>query len=392
MGAVGIVAEYNPFHTGHAYHIAETRRLLGEDRGVVCVMSGSWVQRGECAITDKWTRAAMALQGGADLVLELPLPWAISSAEGFARGAVTVLKATGIVETLSFGSESGRLEVLRRVAEGLDGEAYKKALRDELDKGGSFAEARQKAALRTLGAQAKTLQGANDSLGVEYLRAAEKGLTAVAIMRRGAFHDCACPEEGFASASHVREILRGGKEPLPWMEERDLGLLKEAGIARMKNVERAFLALLRRMEEKDFSILPDSGAAEGLPARLVKAAARAGSLEEFYALSKTRRYAHARIRRLALWAFLGLRETDRPVGGPAYLRVLGMNSRGKGMLREMKRAATLPVLTKAAHIRDMREDAQALFALECRGTDLFGLCFDKIKPCGMDYTTGPVIL
>ena len=160
----------------------------------------------------------------------------------------------------------------------------------------------------------------------------------------------------------------------------------------MENVERAILARLRQMDEEDFAALPDSGAAEGLPGRLRKAAKRAASLKEFYALGKTRRYAHARIRRLALWAFLGLRETDRPVGGPAYLRVLGMNSRGKGMLREMKRAATLPVLTKATHIRDMREDAQALFALECRGTDLFGLCFDKIKPCGMDYTTGPVIL
>ena len=119
MNAVGIVAEYDPFHRGHAYHIAETRRLLGKDRPVVCVMSGSWVQRGECALTDKWTRTALALNGGADLVLELPLPWAISSAEGFARGAVTVLKATGVVEFISFGSESGCIEDLYQVARGL---------------------------------------------------------------------------------------------------------------------------------------------------------------------------------------------------------------------------------------------------------------------------------
>lgn len=169
-------------------------------------------------------------------------------------------------------------------------------------------------------------------------------------------------------------------------------MLERVGLARMENIERAMLSRLRQMGEEDFAALPDSGAAEGLPVRLTRAAGKAKSLEEFYALAKTRRYAHARIRRLALWAFLGLRSTDRPQGGPAYLRVLGMNSRGKRLLREMKENSALPVLTKPAHIREMGGEARDLFALECRATDLFGLCFDKIKPCGMDYTTGPVIL
>lgn len=392
MNAVGIVAEYNPFHSGHAYHIAETRRLLGEDRPVVCVMSGSWVQRGECALTDKWIRAAMALRGGADLVLELPLPWAISSAEGFARGAVAVLKATGVVDTVSFGSESGDLESLRYTAAVLDSQEYREALRMELDKGFSFAEARQKAALRLLGKQAQCLRGANDSLGVEYLRAVEEDMAAVAIPRRGTLHDSSRPEEGFASASCLREKLRRGEETAVWLGEEGQRSLEKAGLARMENIERAMLARLRQMREADFAALPDSGATEGLPVRLVRAAAAAESVEEFYTRAKTRRYAHARIRRLALWAFLGLTGEDRPGAGSAYLRVLGMNSRGKKLLREMKERAGLPILTKSAHIRTLGEEAQRLFALECRGTDLFGLCFDKIKPCGMDYTTGPVIL
>ena len=161
MKAVGIAAEYNPFHTGHAYHLAETRHLLGEDKPAVCVMSGSWVQRGECAVTDKWTRAAMTLKGGADLVLELPLPWAISSAEYFAKGAVSILKATGIVDTISFGSESGALDDLRQVAKKLDGENYQQALHEELSKGISFANARQRATLQVAGKQAQILQGAD---------------------------------------------------------------------------------------------------------------------------------------------------------------------------------------------------------------------------------------
>ena len=392
MNAVGVVAEYNPFHTGHAYHIAGTRRLLGEDKGVICVMSGNWVQRGECALTDKWTRAALALKGGADLVLELPLPWAISSAEGFARGAVAVLKATGVVDSLSFGSESGDLEGLRHIAAALDSEEYRKALHEELDKGKSFAEARQKAVTAVLGNRAGLLRGPNDSLGVEYLRAAGGEMEAAAVLRQGAAHDSPRPGEEHASASYLRERLRGGEEVSPWLERDAVKAIERAGLARMENIERAMLARLRQMGEDGLAALPDSGAAEGLPARLVKVAGKAESLEEFYALSKTRRYAHARIRRLALWAFLGLTAEDRPAGGPAYLRVLGLNSRGKKLLREMKGTAALPILTKPTHIRELGEEAQALFALESRATDLYGLCFDKIKPCGMDYTTGPVIL
>ena len=116
MATAGIVAEYNPFHRGHAWHIARTRRTLGADTAVICVMSGHWVQRGECALTDKWSRAALALSGGADLVLELPTPWAMASAEAFARGAVGLLAATGVVDVLSFGSETGELAPLRAAA------------------------------------------------------------------------------------------------------------------------------------------------------------------------------------------------------------------------------------------------------------------------------------
>ena len=143
MTAVGIVAEYNPFHLGHAWQIAQTRRLLGADRPVVCAMSGHWVQGADCAIADKWTRAVLALEGGADLVLELPTPWAMSSAESFARGAVSILAATGVVDTLSFGSECGSTRELIAAARALDAPGYPVRLRAALDKGLSFPAARQ---------------------------------------------------------------------------------------------------------------------------------------------------------------------------------------------------------------------------------------------------------
>ena len=146
MQTAGIVAEYNPFHRGHAWHIAETRRRLGGDAPVVCVMSGHWVQRGECALTDKWRRAALALDRGADLVVELPTPWAMASAESFARGAVSLLAATGVVDVLSFGSETGELAPLEAAAAVLDAPEYPEKLRSALGRGLSFPAARQEAA------------------------------------------------------------------------------------------------------------------------------------------------------------------------------------------------------------------------------------------------------
>ena len=143
METAGIVAEYNPFHSGHAWHIAETRRRLGGEAAILCVMSGHWVQRGECALADKWSRAAAALSGGADLVLELPTPWAMASAEAFARGAVSLLAATGVVDALSFGSEAGELAPLAAAAAALDGPEYPERLRAALGRGLSFPAARQ---------------------------------------------------------------------------------------------------------------------------------------------------------------------------------------------------------------------------------------------------------
>lgn len=391
MKAVGVVAEYNPFHSGHAWQLTELRRRLGAETPVVCVMSGSWVQRGECAVTDKWTRAEMALRGGADLVLELPVPWAISSAEGFAQGSVLTLLATGVVDKLSFGSESGNAEALKRTAEVLDTEAYRQSLLRELETGISFAEARQRAVEGILGQDAVDLKNPNDNLGMEYLRQAKGRLTVYPLLRQGVSHDSNSCTAYYASASYLRRLFRQGdsERALRWMGAEDVSALKKAGIASMEHIERAMLARLRQMTEEDFTCLPDSGAAEGLCARLARAARQAGSMEEFYALSKTKRYAYARLRRLALWAFLGLRESDRPTA-PQYLRVLGFSERGRELLREMKDVAELPVLTKAAHIEAMSPDARSLFQIECKATDLYSLCFNRVKPMGEDFIRTPI--
>lgn len=387
MKTIGIVAEYNPFHAGHAWHIRESRRLFSQETAVAAVMSGNWVQRGECAVTDKWTRAEMALAGGVDLVLELPTVWAAASAEGFARGAVSILEATGVVDALSFGSECGELAPLRELARCLNSPDFSAALRRELGPKRSFAQSRRLAAEALLGPEkAALLDFPNNNLGVEYLRFLPPEMDAVTVPRRGAGHDSGTEEDGFPSASLLRHYLRAGDMtgvspflPLPWKGEA----------ADMKYLERAIIARLRSMTLEEAEALPDSG--DGLAARLLSAARQTAGLEELYSLTKTRTYAHARVRRLALYALLGLRQEDIPPT-PPYIRVLGFNSRGRELLREMARKATLPLLVKPAHIRRLSPQAQALFALEDRFTDLFALCFPTPRPGGPEWTTNPVVI
>lgn len=387
MKTIGIVAEYNPFHNGHAWHIAQTRRMFQEETAVAAVMSGNWVQRGECALTDKWTRARMALTGGADLVLELPTVWATASAEGFARGAMAILEATGAVDILSFGSECGDIVPLRELARVLNSPEFPAALRRELGPKRSFAQSRRQAVEQLLGPETTLLLDfPNNNLGVEYLRFLPPGMEAVTVSRHGAGHDSAAERDGFPSASLLRRWIREENMtsvfpflPLPW----------KGNPSDMKWVERALIARLRTMTLGDAQALPDSS--DGLAARMLYAARQTANLEELYTLTKTRTYAHSRVRRLALYALLGLREVDR-LSAPPYIRVLGFNRRGQQLLKEMNQTAVLPVLAKPAYIRRLSPDAQALFALEERFTDLFSLCFPTPLSAGLEWTSSPVIV
>jgi predicted nucleotidyltransferase len=367
---VGIVAEYNPFHAGHRYHIAQTRARLG-DCAVAAVMSGNFVQRGDCAITDKWTRTREVLAGGADLVLELPTVWACSSAEQFAFGAVSILQAVGAT-ALSFGSESGDGAALRKAAQALDSAEFRAALRKYLDRGLPFALCRQRGLEEVLGAEgAACLSRPNDNLGVEYLKAAGHlgwSPEVVAVPRLGAGHDGGDHPE-YPSASYLREKIRAGE-------------MKLDNPASLQYNERGVLSVLRSKTLADFAALPDSG--EGLAQRLYEAVRQSSTLEEVYDRTKTKRYAHARVRRLVLWAFLGLRECDRPEW-PPYLRVLGANERGRAVLRQLD--TDLPVITKPAHGKGLQ-----LLELEARCTDLYGMCRASPAPCGEEWRNSPIII
>ncbi len=393
MKTCGIIAEYDPFHTGHARQIAATRQILGDECAIVCVMSGNWTQRGGPALTDKHTRAKLALMSGADLVLELPLPFAISSAEGFARGGVATLHATGIITHLSFGSEAGQITDLEQTAHCLDSTEYHAALHTFLDQGLSFPTARQKAAQTLIGSAADCLSQPNNNLGVEYLRALHQsrcGITPITIPREGAGHG-ETPRGGYASASHLRSLIATERweEAAPYLIPGEETLLRATPHADFSRAEQAMLYCLRRMTSDQLALLPDCG--EGLSNRLHQAIQQGTSLDSILTFAKTKRYPHARLRRALLWAFLGLRAHDRPEQ-PAYIRVLGMNQTGRTLLRSMDGHASLPVLTKPAHVKSLSADAQRLFELEAQATDLYGLCLAQLPPCGLEWTRSPIIL
>lgn len=397
MRAAGIITEYDPLHMGHVHLMAEARRLLGADTGIICVMSGYYVQRGDFAIAGKFARAAAAVQSGADLVLELPVPWALSSAEGFAAGAVELLKAAGAVSRLVFGSESGDAAALLRCAEALCSGDFPGALRRELKKGDSFPAARQRAVEALLpGEDAGALARPNDTLGVEYCKALRgSGIRPLAVPRRGAGHDSETAGGGFASASAIRSLLRRGEE------ERALSLMAPAMAAAYReeraagrapaglwNCERAVLARLRFLEEADWAAL-DLGN-EGLYRRFARAAGSAASLAELLEAVKTKRYPLARLRRTVLRAYLGL--PPAPPERPAYLRVLAANRRGTALLAGMRKTAALPVLSKPAAVRRLPEAARRLFDLEVRAGRLYALACPDPAAVPDEWRTGPVIL
>jgi predicted nucleotidyltransferase len=383
----GIVAEFNPFHNGHALLIKRTRESGFSH--IVVVMSGNYTQRGEAACMLKGARTRAALSCGADLVVELPLPWAVSSAENFAFGAVSLLTALNCVDTISFGSECGNLAKLSECADKLLELDGSPELADMLKSGCSFPKARS---LALGGEMAEILQNPNDTLAVEYLKSLLKlgaPMSALAIKREGAAHEGEPETFGeikTASASTLRSILNS---PTPldaaeYMPEAAAQVCADELDKRRApflplRAEPLMLAQLRRIDAGDFKLLPD--VSEGLENRIYRASRGARSLDELYGTIKSKRYTMARIRRIILYSYLGI---NRMYSAPPYLRVLGFNANGHELLRSAKQRATLPIVARHADIARLDELSRELYSLECRSTDLYCMCLPQILPCGLE--------
>ena len=372
MKIAGVIAEYNPFHSGHEWHLAETRRRTGCDFVVVC-MAGSYVQRGEAACLSKWARAEAALRCGADAVFELPALFAVRSADAFARGGVGVLEGLG-VDALSFGCENAQLQTIEALAElrEHEPEALSDAVRRGLAEGKSHARARGEAVAAMLGMEPEALNAPNLVLAAEYVRQLRRRSSAMEIAvvpRAGDYHD-ADVRAPFASATAVRAALAEGRkeEALAAVPEAAREILSRAGS--MHAPDDLLLWRLRQTSEAELAALP--GVAEGLERRIFRCAAVASTREELLDALKCKRYTRARLSRILACALLGLTNAlAERHPEPEYARLMGMRRDARPLLSELKHRAKLPIVSDPVRLQ-----SDECFRLECRATDLRALQCD----------------
>lgn len=335
MKTAGIIAEYNPFHNGHAYHIAQTRSLGCTH--IIAVMSGNIVQRGDIAILDAHSRAEMAVKGGADLVIELPPPYSAGSARDFARAGVHILKCLGVAEALSFGSECGDIETLKDCAAALSSD-----INEEITAHIAAGKTYPQAIAALFPRFAHILQGANNTLAIEYIQALSgSGITPLTVSRT-AHHDSGETCGSFASASKIRELILRDKSVenlMPFsFDSKDVSKITEA--------KGAILFRLAEMSADEIKNAPYTG--DGIAERLIRSRMTAGCLTELYEAVKTRNVTLARVRRAVLLAALGASQSD--LSQPPYARVLAANRRGLEILAECKKRASIPISASLAEL------------------------------------------
>lgn len=424
MKVLGIIAEYNPFHNGHAYHIEQSKSVSGCD-AVVCVMSGNYIQRGEPAIINKFARTEAAIKSGADLVIELPVPFAMSSAEMFAFGAVKILDSTGIVDCISFGGEQGDISSLRLISDILVNEPpeYKNELKRLLSLGLSFPVCRQKALGKYMegsqlnssaGDVAMLLETSNNILGVEYLKALGRLKSSIIpyTIKREANHYNSTDLTGYiSSATAIRNnILTANSKDQSCLtvqsaatavtadskfildREMDLGRGPNS-ISRFENI---IFALLRQSSVDKLRDLP--GISEGLEYRIKKAGEASGSVDELINNICTKRYTRTRIQRIIFSLLAGISKSEVELfmqyGGPQYLRILGFNRIGRELLSTMKKSSMLPVITKASDYRNScNKLLTAMLEMEARSTDMYVLGYmnPAFRKSGQEFTQNIII-
>lgn len=399
MSTVGLIVEYNPFHNGHRYHLQQSRKLTGAS-SVVAVMSGHFLQRGEPAIADKWIRTRMALAGGCDLVIELPVAYSTQPAEWFAYGAVSLLKATGIVDSFCFGTESGDLEPLLAAAEAAAHEPplFKQLLKDELARGISYPSAYSAAIAAYLGSQGRSAEAGfpfhlpNHTLGLHYLIALNRlggGLTPLTLARRGAqYGDTSITDNDIASATALRKMLASGADMAAisaYVPASTGELLSEAMDGGMAPItwDHFLRPLLHAVSTQPVSRLEElRELTEGLEHRLRKSVRdmKFPHVEGLLEALKTKRYTRTKLQRALLSVLLGHAKKDftreKLYEGVRYIRVLGFTDRGRELLAQMRRSATLPVLVSAAggaendRYLELDVSATAAYMLGIPGADL----------------------
>lgn len=401
---LGIIAEYNPFHNGHVYHIRESIKQTEADY-VVCVISGNFVQRGNTSIIDKWTKTKMAIAQGVDLVIELPTIYATSSAENFAEGAIKILDSLGIVDTLSFGMETEELSSLNNIANVLSQEPkeYITMLNHELKKGVSYPKARENALMMYLNdikRYANILNGSNNILAIEYLKALKKlksPLKPLGIKRKSVLYNDEIIVDDFASATAIRKMIATREftnitKVIPMSSYMLLGqeLKKGHYVIDLSKFQKEIIYILRKMSIEEIAQLPD--VSEGLENAIKNAANSCNNIVELVNIVKSKRYTQTRIQRVLIYALLNINkkmmETSRKT--IPYTRILGYSEKGKKLISEIK--AKNPKINLVTSVKDFMENnknkvLKEMLATDIYATNVYTIGYEKDSWSNLDFTS-----
>ena len=406
---LGIIAEYNPFHNGHLYHIAKSKQETGAQY-VIAVISGNFVQRGNTSIINKWTKARMALLNGADLVIELPTIYSISSAENFAEGAIKILNSLGVVDTLSFGMEANDISTLNNIANVLYNEPkeYVTMLSHELSKGNSYPKARENALLLYLNdikRYANVMSGSNNILGIEYLKALKKinsKILPYTLQREGANYSDTVSHKGYASSTAIRKWIEKDdfssiSKVVPQnVSELLLEKIKKGNVVpNISVLEKQIIYQLRKMSLSQIADIQD--VTEGLENNLQKAANSCNNLSDFIFMVKNKRITQTRIQRILLYTLLGITKTvySTLLKPTPYIRVLGMNENGKKVLSAITDAnPKLQIVTSVKSFLDTCSDKnlKSMLLLDILATNIYTLGFEYESMANLDYTQKMLVI
>ena len=401
---LGVIAEYNPFHNGHLYHLNKSKQLT-KAKYTIAVIGGNFTQRGEPSLIDKWSKAKMALLNGVDLVLELPVLYATSSAENFADGAIRLLDSLGVVDEISFGSEASNVHILNDFANILYQEPreYKSLLSSELDKGLSFPKARENALIEYLGndkAYSHVLSSPNNILGIEYLKALKKCkslINPITINRNNAIHNKIEYSGNLASGSAIREIISKGliSDTSALLPSSSYSVLEQN--LKQKHIlangiyefEKEILYSLRKASTEEIRSLQD--VSEGLENSIKKTVSSCNSLSKIIKTLTSKRYTQTRIERIMLYSLLNITKKDIQMSKKTtpYSRILGFNEKGRFLISEIVRAN--PKIEFIASVKKFTRECsnknlQTMLQKDILATDIYTLGYSSNSKCNLDYT------
>lgn len=407
---IGVIAEYNPFHNGHYYHLQATKEITGADY-CVAVISGNFTQRGDTSIVNKWAKTYMAICGGADLVIELPTVYSISSAENFANGAIKILDNLKVVDSVSFGAEANDLATLNNIANVLyeEPKAYTNILAHELKKGISYPSARENALMMYLNdikRYANTLNSPNNILAIEYLKALKvqkSKLEPIMIKRKKVYYNDNKIVDDFASATAIRKLLQDGeytnlRKVIPRSSYTIIGQEARKGsiVLSLEKYEKEIIYALRKMKVEEIANLPD--VSEGLQFAIKNAANESNTLKDLISNIKSKRYTQTRIQRILLYALLGIDKKlmDNSKKVVPYVRVLGFTQKGKSLLSEIARTnPKLNIITSLKKYMDQNQNKNKILSemleKDIFATDIYTLGYTGESKANLDFTNNMII-